>query len=690
MSTDARNRPPDTDHAPGRGSDPDLRRLDPAHAFAFAVVLAGIGLAAAIGAGGGFDLLAHPPTAYLLYAALVIAGELFMLRLPSRSNDVLLSASSIFAYATALRYGPGPAIAVLSAGALIKGAVDRRPPIRTVFNAADHGLTVGLAGLAYEHLGGHLGLIVGSDLLPALAGAVVYLAVNYTLTGIVVALATGVKVGRQLIGGVGIWLPVEGVMLCFAPVVPVVTQHSLFMFPLLLLPFLGVFYSARIALAAEHASMHDALTGLPNRVLFRMKVEQALTRTRHTGSRVVVMVLDLDSFKEVNDTLGHGRGDDLLCAIAERLRRALREADIVARLGGDEFGVVVTSSKQHVAAPELLADRIRETLETPFQLGDLWVNADTSIGIACSPEHGSDAEKLIQRADVAMYQAKAAGGGYERYDADRDPNRPDNLRLLSELREGIDRGELVLHYQPKVSIADDRIVGLEALARWNHPSRGLLMPADFIELAERTELVRSLTLSVVRQAARQSVMWMSAGVRLPIAVNLSPRILLDVALPTDIAVALEEEGLPPELLEVEVTESCLVADPDRTAEVLGRLNATGVRISIDDFGTGYSSLSLLKRLPVDTIKIDRSFVGNLATDLNDQVIVESTVKLGLGLGLEVIAEGVENREAWQLLSDYGCGQAQGFHICRPVPPAKVMEWLVARSTTGAPVPEPQV
>jgi diguanylate cyclase (GGDEF)-like protein len=664
--------------------------LDPANRFALAVVLAGLAFAAAIGSSGGFDLLAHPPAAYFIYAGLVISGELFVLRLPSRTNDVRLSASSIFAYATALRYGPGPAMAVLCIGGLIKGAVDRRPLIRISFNAANHGLTVGLAGLAYQHLGGHLGLIAGSDLAPALAGAVIYLAVNYTLTGIVVALAMGAKVGTQLIRGVGIWLPVEGVMLCFAPVVPVVAQHSLFMFPLLLLPFLGVFYSARIALAAEHASMHDALTGLPNRVLFRMKVEQALTRTRHTRGRVVVMVLDLDSFKEVNDTLGHGRGDDLLCAIAERLKRALREADIVARLGGDEFGVVVTSSAQNAQTPELLAERIRETLETPFQLGDLWVNADTSIGIACSPEHGSDAEKLIQRADVAMYQAKAAGCGYERYDADHDPNRPDNLRLLSELREGIDRGELILHYQPKIAIADHRIVGLEALARWNHPKRGLLMPADFIELAERTELVRSLTLSVVRQVARQSVAWMSAGVRLPVAVNLSPRILLDVALPTDIAVALEEEGLPPELLEVEVTESCLVADPDRTAEVLGRLNETGVRISIDDFGTGYSSLSLLKRLPVDTIKIDRSFVGNLATDPNDQVIVESTVKLGLGLGLEVVAEGVEDREAWQLLADYGCGQAQGFHICRPVPPAQVMEWLLGQSRKDAAVSAPQL
>jgi diguanylate cyclase (GGDEF)-like protein len=659
-----------------RSSDRAPRRIDSAHRFAFAVMLAGIGLVAAIAATGGFATLAHPSLAYIIYALLTIGGELFMLRLPSRSNEVLLSASSIFAYATALRFGPGLAMVALGIGALAKGVVDRRPPIKTAFNTAQHTMTVGLAGLVYHHLGGHASVIGSQDLPPALLGALAYLVINYTLTGTVVALATGTRVSSQLFRGFGVWLPVEGVMLCFAPVVPIVAGRSLWMFPLLLVPFLGVYYSAQIALRAEFASMHDALTGLPNRVLFRMRVEQALLRTRHTRERVLVLVLDLDSFKEVNDTLGHGRGDELLCAIAERLRRALREADVVAHLGGDEFGVVVSNLKPNLLTPELLADRIREALDTPFQLADLWVNAQSSIGIAVAPDHGSDAEKLIQCADVAMYQAKTTGTGYARYDAERDPHRPDNLRLVQELREGIGRGELILHYQPKVQISDGEVVGVEALARWKHPTRGLLMPIDFIELAERTELVRSLTLSVVRQAARQTMEWMRAGICVPVAVNLSPRILLDVALATDIAVVLEEEGLPTEMLEVEVTESCLVADPDRTAEVLGRLNETGVQISIDDFGTGYSSLALLKRLPVDTIKIDQSFVANLASDANDMVIVESTVKLALGLGLEVIAEGVESAEAWRLLSRCGCRQAQGFHICRPLPPDELVSWLL--------------
>src|SRR5579884_1960009 len=671
---------PETTHADtgppsGEQRHPPRRVIDPAHRFAFVVIVLAAAFAAVIAHSGGFHLLAHPPAAYLVYVALVVAGELFVLRFPSRNDDLLLSASSMFAYAAAIRYGPGPAMVALSSAAVVKGFTDRRPPMKTAFNAAQHALTVGLAGLVYQHLGGSTGLVTTGEIPGAVAGALAYLGVNYVLTGTVVALATGAGIFRHLIEGLGVWLPVEGVMLGFSPVVPIVAEHSLLLVPLLLLPFLGVFYSARIALGAEHAAMHDALTGLPNRVLFRARVEQALTLAQHTRQSIVVMVLDLDSFKDVNDTLGHGRGDELLRSISERLRRALRQADLIARLGGDEFGVLVSTDKSQSVSPEVLAERISDALRTPFELCDLWLNVGASIGIARSPDDGTDAEKLIQRADVAMYLAKSAGSGYERYHTDRDPNRPDNLRLLQELREGVGRGELVLHFQPKVSVHDGRVIGAEALVRWNHPTRGLLMPADFIELAERSEVVRSLTLCVVREAARQCVQWRDAGLTFPVAVKISPRSLLDVTLPNDIALALDEEGLPPELLEVEVTESCLISDPDRTADVLGRLNETGVRISIDDFGTGYSSLALLKRLPVDTIKIDRSFVTNLATDLDDQVIVQSTVKLAVGLGLEAVAEGVEDREAWQLLERYGCAQAQGFHVCRPMPAGDLLAWL---------------
>jgi diguanylate cyclase (GGDEF)-like protein len=672
-------RPPDSGRDVSRASDVTRSRVDPSRLFSYAVILIGIGVGAIIGLSGGFSSLKHPPLALVVLAELVVAGELVVLRLPARASNVALSASPIFAYATAMRYGPGAAFAALSFAALLKAVADKRSPERIAWSVAQRGATVGLAGLAYQHLGGSAGVLTSAEIPWDLAGAIAYLAIDYTLTETDAALRSGARLLPSLVRGLGVWGAVEGVMLGLAPIVPIVAEHSLYMIPLLLLPFLGVFYSSRVALAAEHASMHDALTGLPNRVLFRTRVEEALGRARHSHSGVLVMVLDLDRFKEVNDTLGHGRGDALLEGIAERLRTALRGVDLVARLGGDEFGVVVTSTPWNPRIAGIMAQRISSALETPFQLGDLWISVGTSIGVACSPDHGDDPEKLIQRADVAMYQSKVAGTGYEQYDSQRDPNRPDNLRVLQELREGIDKGELILHYQPKASIPDRTVIGVEALVRWNHPTRGLLMPGDFIELAERTELVRSLTMEVVRQAVRQCALWRGLGMTIPVAVNLSPRILLDVALPADIAQVLEEEQLPPELLEMEVTESCLIADPERSAEVLGRISETGVRISIDDFGTGYSSLALLKRLPVDTLKIDRSFVGNLANDPDDMVIVESTVKLALGLGLEVIAEGVEDEQTWELLAQFGCRQAQGFYFCRPLPARGLMSWIKAEA-----------
>jgi GGDEF domain-containing protein len=341
-------------------------------------MMAAAACAAALGAGGGFRLLAHPPTMYLLFAVLVMAGELFVLRLPARNDDVLLSASSVFAYATALLYGPGPAAVALGTAAIVKGGRDRRSLLKTGFNVAQHALTVGLAGLVYQGLGGSTGVPRATELPGALAGGLVYLTVNYILTGTVVALATGKPVRQQIAGEFGVWLPIEGAMLAFAPIVPIVAHRSMWMLPLLVLPFLGVAYSGRIAAEAEHAALHDALTGLPNRVLFRTRLEQALTRTQRSGSGLIVMVLDLDSFKDINDSLGHGRGDELLRALTARLKRALREADLVARLGGDEFGVLVSTAGPHQLAPDVLVERITDALKPPFQLGDLWVNARAS------------------------------------------------------------------------------------------------------------------------------------------------------------------------------------------------------------------------------------------------------------------------------------------------------------------------
>ena len=680
MDAPAARRPLDAAQQPRRASDAARKRPGPAEIYAMSVIAVAVVFVAVLVAAGRFDGFRHVSPRMLLFMALAVAGELYMLRIPARTGDLLLTASSLFAYATALLFGPGPAMAALVLGTLIKDGVrDRRPIIKTAFNAADHGLTVGLAALVYEVLGGHLGARVVEHPLAAMAGAATYLCVNYLLTGTVIALATGARVVRHLATGLGSWLPVEGVMLASAPVVALVGQSGLLLLPLVVLPLLGVDYSARIAMRSEYASLHDALTGLPNRVLFRRRVEEALGRASRSGGEVVLMVLDLDRFKEVNDTLGHGRGDELLRHIADRLRNAVREADVVARLGGDEFGIVMVQPHSGQAEALDLARRIEDALDAPFALADLWVEGNASIGIACAPEHAEDAETLIQRADVAMYQAKQGGGGHRVYDPEADPNLPGKLRLLQDLRPAIEAGQLLLHYQPKVRVGDGALQGVEALVRWQHPTRGLLFPADFIELAERSNVVRALTLRVVRDAVRQAAQWLAQGSELSVAVNLSPRVLLDVALPADIALILEEEALPPRLLEVEITESCLIADPERTADILERLSETGVRISIDDFGTGYSSLSLLKRLPVDAIKIDRSFVGDVAHDANDMAIVESTIQLAASLGLVSVAEGVETPEAWACLEAFGCDEAQGYYVSRPLPAADIEAWLSARA-----------
>jgi diguanylate cyclase (GGDEF)-like protein len=676
MAHDAGARPPESQSDAQRASDrPPSKLADPVYRFASAVIFTGLAAVALTAADGGFSALGEPSTKLVLFMALAIAGELWLMRLPTRTSWTLISASSLFTMATLLVFGAGPALLALGVGSILKDVHARRQPIKLVFNVAQHVVSVVMAWLVFSVLGGDDGTLRTAEIVAAAAAAATFLLSNSLLTGSVVALATGNPLKLQLKQDLESWLMIEGVMLGCAPIVAVATEHSLLLLPLLALPFLGVRHSARIAMRSDHAAMHDALTGLPNRVLFRRHVDQAMERRRHTGTEIVVMILDLDRFKEVNDTLGHGKGDELLRGISERLGRALRDVDVVARLGGDEFGVLLTLPVYDAHAVTAVAERIRDTLDPPFALGDLWVDAGASIGIASATIHGGDAETLIQRADVAMYVAKENGSGHELYDIARDPNAPERLELIRDLRKGIEDNQLVLHYQPKIDVGSGALTGFEALVRWQHPVRGLLSPGEFIDLAERTDAVRGLTLQVIEKALRQIAAWQEEGFEVPVAVNLSARVLLDVALPADIERLLDEIGVAPGLLEVELTESSLIADPDRTAGILSRLNATGVRVTIDDFGTGYSSLVLLRRLPVDAIKIDRSFVGGMETNQEDAAIVESTVRLADSLGLDVVAEGVETAGTLEHLREMGCQQAQGYYMCRPQPADQLGEWL---------------
>ncbi|MCU1484137.1 MAG: putative Diguanylate cyclase/phosphodiesterase [Actinomycetia bacterium] len=426
----------------------------------------------------------------------------------------------------------------------------------------------------------------------------------------------------------------------------------------------------------EHQALHDALTGLPNRMLFQERVAQALDEARDGDAKVAVMLLDLDRFKEVNDTLGHHNGDLLLQEIGDRLRRILRAGDMVARLGGDEFAVLLPDLAGEEAAVAA-AEGIRHALERPFAIAEVNLDVGCSVGVAIWPDHGEDATILLQRADVAMYSAKESQRGVDVYDPDNDTYSLERLALVGELRTAIERGDLAVHYQPKADVATGRLLGMEALVRWNHPRHGLVPPEEIIAIAEQTGLIRPLTLWVLNQALRQCRQWRRDGRPFDVAVNLSIRNILDTELPADVLRLLTDLGLPASSLTFEITETAIMNDPVRTVAVLGRLRSMGVRLAIDDFGTGYSSFSHLRRLPVDEIKIDKSFVQHLATDQSDLVIVRSIVDLGRNLGLRVVAEGVEDEAAWRELANLGCDVIQGYILTRPLAPAQLDAWLLA-------------
>jgi diguanylate cyclase (GGDEF)-like protein len=432
------------------------------------------------------------------------------------------------------------------------------------------------------------------------------------------------------------------------------------------------------------AALSDELTGLPNRALFRDRVRQAVLQTRRDGGLAAMLIIDLDRFKEVNDTLGHAKGDQLLCDVGARLVETLRDADTVARFGGDEFAVLIPRIEDAGQAAEV-AHRIAEAMQEPFLLGGVAIQVDMSIGIALSPPDGEDADTLIQRADIAMYEAKRGSAGHAFYTAERDPYSARRLAMVAELRAAIDDRALEVHYQPKVDLETREVTGVEALVRWSHPELGAIAPNEFVPLAEQTGLIKPLTVAVLEAALMQAARWRDDGMPLPVSVNLSARSLLDVALPGEVAGLLEHFGVDASLLALEITESSIMTDPVRALEVLTSLDAMGVRLSIDDFGTGYSSLAYLKRLPVDELKIDRGFVTTMTEDRADAFIVRCAVDLGRNLGLRIVAEGVEDAETVEALCALGCTEAQGYYFSRPAPAQELTARLRAGDVASPPV-----
>jgi diguanylate cyclase (GGDEF)-like protein len=426
----------------------------------------------------------------------------------------------------------------------------------------------------------------------------------------------------------------------------------------------------------EQLARTDALTGLPNRVRFLEEAERALPVAQRNGAWVAVMIIDLDRFKEINDALGHETGDELLRRVAPRVRDAVGTQGTVARFGGDEFAVLLPEVRSVTEACDV-AEAVLEALAETIVIDDLTLVADGSVGIGLYPRHGDALETVMRSADIAMYAAKETGSGYAVYESEFDRHSPERLALLAELRDAIQSGELTVEYQPKADATFGHVTGVEALVRWDNPRRGRLSPGVFVPLAEHTGLIKPLTAHVLEVALRDCRRWLDEGIQMPVAVNLSARRLVDLRLPEEVTAALVEWGVPPEMLELEITESAIMLDHGRGATILERLHDTGIRLSIDDFGTGYSSFAHLRRLPVHGIKIDRSFVAEMDTVGADNAIVRSGLALARNLRLKVVAEGVETRRIWDQLALLGCDEVQGWELAKSMPVDELLVWLRA-------------
>lgn len=685
--------------AVGASAERARERPDPTHPVRF---WAQIALAPALAAGVMAVLVAVPgivvrPSGLrsgdllglTVAVLLVVAGELwpiFGARSPDPSG---VAWSTTFAFAVLIFAGVLPAVVLYAGAAVLRGLLAGQRPFRWLFNAGQYSLSLLSAWAVMASLGarprlddrwapstlGDLGIVV-------LAGAAFFVTNELLVAGVVASL-TGTSLRTELNDSLPLEVATNGSQLLLAPLVAVIMAHAPMFTVLSVLPVAAIHLTVATSRESERAASHDDLTGLANRKRFVTRTRQAIADSDRSGASTALFLIDLDGFKEVNDVLGHPAGDRALQEVARRLRATVAQADVVARLGGDEFAFVV-SNLSGAPAALLLADSVVAALGEQFDLDGQPVDLDGSIGIALAPEHGHDFETLFSRADVAMYAAKRERSAVAVYDVDDDASSLRRVGMLGALRRALDLGELELTYQPKVDLATGEARGVEALVRWRHPSGVIILPDDFIPVAEQSGLMPRLTAEVLEMALSQSAEWLGAGLRVPIAVNVSLRDLLDVDFADTLAARLVRYGIPASLLSLEVTERVLAGNIDRVAVTMSSVVATGVQMSLDDFGTGWSSLLLLRRLPVAEIKLDRSFVSRVADSPADATIVAGVTAMAHALGLSVVAEGVEDDAVWRVLGGLGCDTAQGWHVSRSMTAADTGRWL--RQHRRAPVP----
>ena len=681
--------------APADAGDADRARdrPDPEHAFLFWVQVGASPLLAVAGVVWLFSQPGVLPSVTGLSSGavlslgvavvLVVLGELSPI-IGARTKDPTgVAWSTTFAFAVLIFAGVVPAVLLYAGAAVVSGLVARKRAFRWMFNAGQYTLSLLAAWAVLQSLGREPRLDdlwapttfveLGSVLL---AAAAFFITNEVLVTGVVSALS-GVSFRKELNETLPFELAVSGSQLLLAPLVAVIMFHAPPLTVLAVLPVAAIHLSIATSRDSERAALHDDLTGLANRKRFVTATQQAIDEVSRSGSTTALFLLDLDRFKEVNDVLGHLAGDRALQEVAVRLERTLPHADVVARLGGDEFAFVVRELSGESAAL-MVADRVASALGEPFDLDGQPIDLDGSIGIALVPGHGRDFETLFSRADVAMYSAKRESSGVAVYDPEADASSLTRVGMLGALRRALDAGELVLHYQPKVGLAGDTVAGVEALVRWRHPDGMTVLPDDFIPVAEQSGLMPRLTGEVLEMALTQCSDWLAQGLRVPVAVNVSLRDLLDIDFADALASRLVRYGIPAPLLTLEVTERVLAGDLDRVAATMDAVNGLGVQLSLDDFGTGYSSLMLLRRLPVTEIKLDRSFVSRVVDSEADATIVGAVTQLAHSLGLGVVAEGVEDDDVAAALKKLGCETAQGWHIARPMTAATTTAWLHTR------------